>query len=494
MYVFDNESVVDLVSQRIAIDSPLWRLASRAIQDGTFFVSAAQVPELDALFRGSPELNHGELMRFLGKIKIAKSPGYLDFTCEQAQADLTAYVLAMSVSALDATLITSQQNLLNTIQKSATADAALLKLKNRDTERATLTRIDTASDKPIIPYADLKTPHQLIRAELEEAMDRVLNSGWYILGEEVEKFEREWAAYCNVKHCVGVANGLDALFLILKAYEVGPGDEVIVPSNTYIATWLAVSHCGATPVPVEPDERTYNINPDLIEQAITPRTKAILPVHLYGQPADMDPIMEIAARHGLKVIEDNAQAQGALYKGRKTGGLGHAAGVSFYPGKNLGALGDAGGVTTNDSELADKVRVLANYGSRKKYYNEVLGFNSRLDPLQAAVLRVKLRYLDTTNSARRKAAASTTDFLKTIPGSNIPYVPEWAEPVWHVLAMRHFDRVQAQRRLDQAGIGHMIHYPVAPHHQKCYSDFDGSTHPLAQAIAEQEISVTLLYK
>ena len=239
------------------------------------------------------------------------------------------------------------------------------------------------------------------KEDLDAAFQRVMESGWYILGHEVEAFEEEFAAYCEARHCIGVGNGLEALHLIMRAMDIGPGDEVIVPSNTYIATWLAVSYTGATPVPVEPDERTCNIDPTRIEAAVTSRTKAILAVHLYGQPADMDPIGEIAARHGLKVIEDAAQAHGARYKGRRTGSLGDAAGFSFYPGKNLGAMGDGGAITTSDGELAGRLRMLRNYGSRVKYVNEEVGFNSRLDELQAALLRVKLRMLDEWNTRRK---------------------------------------------------------------------------------------------
>src|SRR5208283_3098489 len=251
-----------------------------------------------------------------------------------------------------------------------------------------------------------------------------MRSAWYVLGREVESFEREFADYCSVEHCVGVGNGLEALHLTLRAYGIGENDEVIVPSNTYIATWLAVSYSGATPVPVEPDAKTFNLDPSRIEAAITPRTKAIMPVHLYGQPADLDPILSIARRHGLKVIEDNAQAQGARYKGRRTGSLGDAAGNSFYPGKNLGAFGDAGAVTTNDASLADRVRLLRNYGSPKKYYNEVKGYNSRLDELQAAFLRVKLAKLDEWNGRRRIVAAGYLAELNGAPGLTLPWVPE----------------------------------------------------------------------
>ncbi|HCS13585.1 MAG TPA: erythromycin biosynthesis sensory transduction protein eryC1, partial [Zetaproteobacteria bacterium] len=252
----------------------------------------------------------------------------------------------------------------------------------------------------MIPFLDLKAPYLELKHELDEAVARVVSSGWFIGGPEVELFEADYATYCGATHAVGVANGLDALHLALRAMDVGPGDEVIVPSNTYIATWLAVSQCGATPVPVEPDARTYNIDPALIEAAITPATRVILPVHLYGQPADMDPILAIARKHGLKVLEDGAQAHGALYKGKRLGAYGDAVAWSFYPGKNLGAMGDGGAVTTNDAQLADRIQVLRNYGSRVKYVNEVQGYNSRLDPLQAAILRVKLAHLDEWNARR----------------------------------------------------------------------------------------------
>src|SRR5580765_1653123 len=255
-----------------------------------------------------------------------------------------------------------------------------------------------------VPFLDFVGPYEELKAELDDAYFRFMRSAWYVLEREVEAFEQEFAFYCGVKHCVGVGNGLEALHLTLRAYGIGEGDEVIVPSNTYIATWLAVSYADATPVPVEPNPQTYNLNPDLIEAAVTSRTKAIMPVHLYGQPADMDPMLAIARKYGLKVIEDNAQAQGARYKGRRTGSLGDAAGNSFYPGKNLGAFGDAGAVTTDDPMLADKVRTLRNYGSKKKYYNDFKGYNSRLDELQAAFLRVKLKKLDEWNHRRRAIA------------------------------------------------------------------------------------------
>ncbi|MGH9944622.1 MAG: DegT/DnrJ/EryC1/StrS family aminotransferase, partial [Pyrinomonadaceae bacterium] len=280
-----------------------------------------------------------------------------------------------------------------------------------------------------VPFLDLRASYLELKDALDLAYQRVMNSGWYILGEEVAAFEREFAGYCGAKHCIGVGNGLEALHLILRGYDIGAGDEVIVPANTYIATWLAVSYAGATPVPVEPDPRTHNISPERIAAAVTPRTRAVIAVHLYGQPADMDAISQVAEQHGLKVIEDAAQAHGARYRNRCVGTLGDAAGFSFYPGKNLGAMGDAGAITTNDDVLADRVRVLGNYGSRVKYHNEVKGFNSRLDPLQAAFLCVKLAHLDEWNERRRVVARQYLNGFADVAGVALPFVPEWADPV-----------------------------------------------------------------
>lgn len=344
----------------------------------------------------------------------------------------------------------------------------------------------------MIPFLDLKAPYLELKQELDEAIARVVSSGWFICGSEVDQFEEEYAAYCDSDHAVGVANGLDALHLVLRAMDVGPGDEVIVPSNTYIATWLAVSQCGATPVPVEPDERTFNINLAGIEAAITSRTKVILPVHLYGQPADMDPILVIARRNGLLVLEDGAQAHGARYKGQRVGAHGDAVAWSFYPGKNLGAMGDGGAVTTNNPQIADRIRVLPNYGSRVKYVNEVLGYNSRLDPLQAAILRVKLAHLDEWNS-RRNAIAQ--QYQKGLAGSvlTLPYVPEWAEPVWHLYVVEHPKRDALQKSLVDMGVGLLIHYPIPPHRQQAYvqAGFERQTFPLAERMANEVLSLPM---
>jgi dTDP-4-amino-4,6-dideoxygalactose transaminase len=343
-----------------------------------------------------------------------------------------------------------------------------------------------------VPFLDVGATYTELKAEIDAAVARVLESGWYLLGGELEAFEAEWATYVGAKHCIGVANGLEALSLSLRALGIGPGDEVIVPSNTYIATWLAVTHVGATVVPVEPDPRTFNIDPDQVEQAITTRTKVILPVHLYGQSADMAPLLEIAGRRGLHVLEDAAQAHGATYCGSRVGALGDLAGWSFYPGKNLGAFGDAGAVTTNDDALADAVRVLRNYGSRVKYVNERVGFNSRLDELQAAVLRVKLRHLDDWNARRKDVAAGYQRELADC-GVLLPVVHGAADPVWHLYVVQAEHRDELQRILNAAGVQTLIHYPVPPHMQDAYRQLAISQEafPVARRMAKHVLSLPI---
>ncbi len=344
-----------------------------------------------------------------------------------------------------------------------------------------------------IPFLDLKAPYLELQAELDAAYRRVMESGWYILGEEVEAFEHEFAAYCGAKHCIGVGNGLEALQLILAAAGIGPGDEIIVPSNTYIATWLAVSHVGARPVPVEPVARTYNLDPEKIEAALTKRTKAIMPVHLYGQPADLEHIKKIADKYNLLVFDDAAQAHGAEIKGQRIGSMCDATGWSFYPGKNLGAFGDAGAVTTNDDALATELRKLRNYGSQVKYYNDIKGHNSRLAPLQAAFLRVKLKYLDIWNIRRAEIADFYRNALADVPELTLPWVPKWAKPVWHLFVVRHPRRDALQEHLRHAGIGTLIHYPVPPHLQKAYQDlgYQAGDFPISEAIHREVLSLPI---
>jgi dTDP-4-amino-4,6-dideoxygalactose transaminase len=344
-----------------------------------------------------------------------------------------------------------------------------------------------------IPFLDLKPAQDELREELAQAAQRVMASGWFIRGPEVEAFEQEFADYCAVSHCVTVGNGLDALHLMLRASGIGPGDEVIVPAHTFIATWLAVSATGATPVGVDVDEQTFTLDPAAVEAAVTPRTVAILAVHLYGQPADMAGLAAVAARHGLALFEDAAQAHGAALGGRRVGGLGHAAGFSFYPVKNLGALGDGGAVTTNDGRLAEAVRLLGNYGSRVKYQHERQGWNSRLDEIQAAFLRVKLGHLDAWNARRARLADQYAKALADVASVALPALAPGASSVWHLYVVRHPQRDALQQHLHRLGIATMIHYPVLPHRTPAYQDGGPATRlfPVAARLVREILSLPI---
>jgi len=344
-----------------------------------------------------------------------------------------------------------------------------------------------------VPFLSFQQQHDPIRDEIMAAMGRVYDSHWYVLGDEVKSFEQAYSRFNQVKETVGVANGLDALVLALRVLKIGPGDEVIVPSNTYIASWLAVTQVGATPIPVEPDIATSNINPSLIEAAITPRTRAIMPVHLYGQACQMTGILDLARAYNLYVVEDNAQSQGAAFNGGVTGSFGDINGTSFYPGKNLGALGDAGAITTNNPELAQQVRVLRNYGSQQKYYNEVVGYNSRLDELQAAVLGVKLHYLSGWTQQRQEVAAWYNQHLASIEGIRLPHVAEGATHVYHLYVIHATKRNALQQHLTAHGISTMIHYPVPPHLQQAYAQLKllKGAFPIAEELAATCLSLPM---
>ena len=345
-----------------------------------------------------------------------------------------------------------------------------------------------------VPFATFEPMHKEIRQNLNEAYNRVIDRNYFIQGEECKKFEEEYAKYCGVSYCVGVATGLDAIYLILKALEIKEGDEVIVPSNTFIATALAVSYTGATPVFVEPTIETYNVDPTKIEEKITSKTKAIIAVHLQGRMADMDAVNVIAQKYNLRVIEDAAQAHGARYKGKRAGSLSDAAAFSFYPGKNLGALGDGGCIVTNNKELADKVRALGNYGSDYKYHHIYKGHNSRLDEMQAAFLSAKLPHLDRMNEARRIIASR---YLREIrnPEIILPYVPEYSKPVWHIFAIRCQRRDDLEKYLNELGISTNKHYPIPMHLQECYKNlgFKEGDFPIAEEISSTELSIPMYY-
>lgn len=342
----------------------------------------------------------------------------------------------------------------------------------------------------MVEFLNLKQINDRYRHEIDVRIKQVLDSGWYLLGSQDKEFEKNFAHFCGVKHCIGCANGLDALNLIIRGYGFGAGDEIIVPANTYIASILAISENGCTPVLVEPDINTYNINPDLIEEKITDKTKAIMVVHLYGQAVQMDKIWELAKKYNLKVIEDSAQGHGAVYKGKRTGNLGDASGFSFYPGKNLGCMGDGGCVTTNDDELALKIRAIANYGSHKKYCNLYKGVNSRLDEIQAGILDVKLKYLDKDNARRREISKYYRENIKN-PKIILPKIYDEQSHVWHVFTVRTEKRDEFQEYLKQNDIQTLIHYPTPPHKQKAYKEWNNLSFPITEEIHKTIISIPI---
>jgi dTDP-4-amino-4,6-dideoxygalactose transaminase len=344
-----------------------------------------------------------------------------------------------------------------------------------------------------VPFLSFDKMNADVKQQTLTSFEQFFDKHWYILGEQVKQFEKDYAAFNHTQHTIGVANGLDALIIALKTLNIGPGDEVLVPSNTYIASWLAVSYTGATPVPVEPRIDTYNINPDLIESLITPKTKAIMPVHLYGQCCEMETIMAIATKHNLFVVEDNAQSQGAMYNGKLTGSFGDINGTSFYPGKNLGAYGDAGAITTDSAERATRASIIRNYGSEKKYYNQELGINSRLDEVQAGFLSIKLPFLAGWNDERNRIADYYLNSLSGTPGLTLPVIADKATSVFHLFVIRTLRRDELQTFLNQNGIGTLIHYPLPPHLQEGYRSlgYQKGDFPIAEEIAETCLSLPI---
>ncbi|MFZ2406666.1 MAG: DegT/DnrJ/EryC1/StrS family aminotransferase [Methylobacter sp.] len=477
MYLFDNNFIIDIVSKRKGVSEYYFDILVYCLKEEIACIAASQLHNLRYVLKRNYAEHYEDYLALEKRMRILKTPSYVDIENKMAQADMEDYLIDISARAVGAKIVT--------------LDRQFLALSDKAIHPEEFYAIEEKAETATIAFLDIKQITMKQLRGIEQAFDRTIASGSFILGSEVKAFEEEFADYCDVQHCIGVGNGLDALHLILRAMDIGAGDEVIVPSNTFIATWLAVSYAGATPVPVEPDEKTYNIDLARIEAAITKKTKAIMPVHLYGQPADMDPILEIAARHNLKVIEDAAQAHGTRYKGKRTGGLGDAAGFSFYPGKNLGAFGDGGAVTTNDSTIAEKVRRLSNYGSQVKYAHDVKGFNSRLDELQAALLRVKLRYLDEWNERRRQIADQYLQKLSTRDYLILPHVPPWAEPVWHLFVVRTPERDRLQKYLTDCGIQTLIHYPVPPHRQGAYQELSHLSLPVSEMIHREVLSLPM---
>jgi dTDP-4-amino-4,6-dideoxygalactose transaminase len=484
--LLDSNLVLDYLLGRKQINALWEKLPLYLIQHQIpFCLAAHQIATIEYVFiREAKRLGFWEKpqakqlwLRFFNKATILKTPALFDREHPLAKRDIEDYQIHLAAEAAECLIITR--------------DIEFARLSGRCLTPEAFFSIIIAKTIGSVHFLDLKTSHVELHSEFEVAFERTLNSGQFILGNEVSQFEHEFAAYCQAKHCIGVGNGLDALHLILRGFGIGKGDEVIVPANTYIATWLAVSYAGATPVPVEPDEHTYNIDPERIEAAITINTKAIIAVHLYGQPADMNAINAIAKKFNLKVIEDAAQAHGALYHGKKVGSLGDAAGFSFYPTKNLGALGDGGAVVTNDDELAGRVRLLRNYGSRQKYLNEIQGFNSRLDELQAAFLRVKLPKLDQWNVQRQRVAQLYLQQLATQQNLGLPTISERITPVWHVFVIRHPQRDLLQQYLKQASIETLIHYPVPPHLSGAYRQQYPVHLPITERLATEILSLPM---
>ena len=495
--ILDVNVVLDYLLDRLDVSPRIYDLfLSFKKRNITPRISTSQIHTISLIFfQKSNEIVKRNIAEkvwklFIKSVEIIKTPPYIDFENKLFNTDSEDYLIELSAKIIDAQIITRDIKFLKNSEYTISVDDFL-----------SMTSLSKEKDIQQIPFLDLKEVNMLYFNEYEKAFDRVLNSGWFILGKEVEAFENEFADYCDVKHCIGVGNGLDALHLILRAYDIGEGDDVIVPSNTYIATWLAVSYAGAKVVPVEPDIITYNIDPELIEEKITDKTKLIIAVHLYGQACDMDPINALAKKYNLKVIEDSAQAHGALYKGKKAGSLGDASGFSFYPGKNLGALGDGGAVTTNDDDLAKRIRLLRNYGSEKKYYNQVKGYNSRLDELQAAFLRVKLKYLDQENQKRREIAQYYCENIQhpdiILPNSkNISLFtsPFFLSHVWHQFVIRSKNRDELQKYLADYGIQTMIHYPIPPHKQKAYQGMKKLELPISEKIHREVLSLPISSK
>jgi len=425
------------------------------------------------------EIAKNELSLFLKQCKIIKTPSYIDFNNTLFQDDSEDYLVEFSAKLIGAKILTRDEKFLKNSELTISVDD-FLEFQSNDTKQ--------------IPFLDLKSLNAQYFNEYEKAFDTVVNSGWYIQGNECKEFDKEFAQYCGTKHAIGVANGLDALILILRAYKelgvMSDGDEVLVPSNTYIASILAISQNNLVPVLVEPDLNTYLIDPSKIEEKITSKTKAILPVHLYGQTCDMDTISSIAQKYNLKVIEDSAQSHGAYFSKKRSGNLGDASGFSFYPGKNLGALGDGGAVTTNDDELAQTIRALGNYGSHKKYENLYQGVNSRLDEVQAAMLRVKLRYLDDEINKRREIA---NYYLKNIRNDKfiLPTVRAEDNHVWHLFVIRTNKRDELQKYLLDNGVQTLIHYPIPPHKQVAYKEWNHDTYSISEQIHDEVLSLPI---
>jgi len=480
-YILDNNILLDILLLNRDRKAASIKAVHYCLINKCGYIAASSIHSIIYIVSRQNAILLAETWALLQKLNVCKTPSYIDYNHKLAKSDIEDYLIYLSAEAIGAKILTSDKDFLNNCDLTISID---------DFQAIIDSNFDSFKSIPFLSLRQLNKPFESV---FEKAYDEVIKSGWYILGNQVKKFEINYAKFNKTQYCIGVGNGLDALVLSLKALQIGEGDEVIVPSNTYIATWLAVSYVGATIVPVEPHIDTYNINADLIESKISPKTKAIMPVNLYGQAAELDKIEAIAKKHKLFVIEDNAQAQGATCNAKLTGTYGHINATSFYPGKNLGALGDAGAITTQNSELAQKVEVLRNYGSPKKYFNAVKGYNSRLDEMQAAFLSVKLADLDTDNNKRIQVAGWYTEALQNIWDLILPKLAEKCTSVYHLYIVRTKRRNELQDYLTQNKIGTVIHYPIPPHLQEAYSDlgYKKGDFPLAEEIAETCLSLPI---
>lgn len=488
-FILDNNIIIDILSEDRSLEFPNSLKVFNEMEKRNYniYVSSSSIDNIEFILFKDIKLNtdftnkealkitHLAIKDFLIKVQIAKTPSYLEIDFD----DIEDSQIIGSAKAIDAIVLTRDERMLKKYCDIALHPAEFFASSKTNT-------------KENIPFLDLKSLNTHYFNEYEKAFDSVINSGWYVQGNEHNEFEKEFAEYCGVKYAIGVANGLDALILILRGYKelgvMSDGDEVIVPSNTYIASILAISENNLVPVLVEPDINTYLINPSNIEEKLTPKTKAILPVHLYGQTCQMDAINAIAKKHNLKVIEDSAQSHGAYFGDKRSGNLGDASGFSFYPGKNLGALGDGGAVTTNDEVLANAIKALGNYGSHKKYENLYKGINSRLDEMQAAMLRVKLRYLD-IEIIKRKEIASY--YLKNIQNDNLVLPTIITDSVWHLFVIRTTKRQELQNYLLENGVQTLIHYPLAPHKQEAYKEWKDESFAISEQIHNEVLSLPI---
>lgn len=480
IFLLDNQLVIDIVSRRPPYSQCYADILLHLLTQGELGLSSSQLHNLRYIMARHYRQYYEDYIEVEKRTRIIRTPSYVDLGDMLPGKDIEDYLIELSAKSVGGRVITRDKEFLALSEIALHPDDFYEFYESRENVS--------------LAFLDLKEINLRHLRGIEHAMDRTLTSGWFILGGEVKAFEEEFAAYCGTRDCIGVANGLDALTLILEAYKIlgalNEGDEVIVPANTYIATILAITHARLIPVLVEPDIRTYNIDPEKIDEKITPRTRAILVVHLYGQCAEMEPILNLARKHHLKVIEDAAQAHGALYQGKKTGSLGDAAGFSFYPGKNLGALGDGGAVTTDDGELARTVRALRNYGSEEKYVNIYKGVNSRLDELQAAILREKLKSLDADNARRRQIAQY---YWMSIQNDQIvlPEVNATENHVFHLFVIRTHQRDRFQKYLSERGVQTLSHYPVAPHRQGAYREWEHMAFPLTEQIHAEVLSLPI---